>query len=299
MRESTLRRGLSILSEFENNDGGAILTVANVAERLGIHRSQVSRTLQVLCDEGFVDRADRGYALGWKLYVLGHRAGSERLIQLAEAALTRLAAAIDERCYLAVRQGTSIMVVLSVSSGNAVEVADWVGHERPAYTTSTGRALLIDASLEDLERLFGDQQLPQLGDKGPYDVRDLYRRILSARRQGFAVADEEITEGVVSAAAPIRAPNGRVIAALGFASPRYRMSKNRISEAIEELCIRSAQISLALSSRRQSRHAQATVVLVSLLTGRKHRSRQKRAEKHGNYFGQNRRHRDVSSIKDE
>ena len=73
--DSTLRRGLVLLTHLGGADGGR--TVSELAALSGFERSQVSRTMGTLTDLGAVmrDPRTRAYRLSWSIYALAATAG--------------------------------------------------------------------------------------------------------------------------------------------------------------------------------------------------------------------------------
>lgn len=259
-RETTLRRGLALLAELGHptSDEGQAMTVTRLAERLQLHPSQVSRTLQVLEEEGFVERgADRGYQLSWRVYVLGRQVGGRLLGESTDGCLRALVQSIGERCYISVLEGTSVLTVQSRSPGLGVEVAEWVGHSRPAHAASTGRALLVDLSEAELSGFFHATTFPPVGPSSPRTIEDLYKRIETTRRKGYALADEEIEPGVLSVAVPVRR-GGTVVAALGFAAPKFRMGKQQLASSVARLVAAGRELSTETPRRRRPVAADAS-----------------------------------------
>jgi IclR family transcriptional regulator, KDG regulon repressor len=226
---TTLRRGLAILFALADpaaaSSGG--LGVVRIAELLGEDKSQVSRSLKTLAGSGLVERdgETRGYRLGWGLFALASQAGDPRLLEAASPVLADLVAELGETVHLSVLRGTEVLTVLSAPSPRALQAASWVGHSVPAYASSAGRALLLDLGREELERLFAETEFRPLAPNTPRDVDELFERVESARRLGYATVDEEIEAGLVGVGAPIRDFRGRVVAALNVSAPRFRFAE--------------------------------------------------------------------------
>ena len=91
--DTSLWRGLDILvtlgGEAATENGG--LGVVRIAEQLGREKSQVSRALKTLAQYGLVDRdpVTLDYRLGWRLFALAARAGSQQLLEEGPAASAR------------------------------------------------------------------------------------------------------------------------------------------------------------------------------------------------------------------
>ena len=226
---TSLRRGLAILfalagEEAARNGGLGVTRIAELVER---DKSQVSRTLKVLAEQGLVDR-DRGtlaYRLSWGLFALAARAGEQRLLDEARTFLRNLVAELEERAHLSVLNGVNVLTVMSESPPHAVQAAGWVGRSVPVYCTSSGRALLFDHDREELEALLAETEFRRSSPNAPSDVGDLYERITAGRRRGYALVDEEFEPGLVAAAAPVRDFSGSIVAALNVSAPKFRFAR--------------------------------------------------------------------------
>ena len=197
-----------------------------LAAHEGRDQSQVSRTLRVFADAGFVERDPdtMAYRIGWHVFALAARAADQRLIAAGGPILRRLVEKdLGERIHLSVLQGSEVLTVLTESPPHAVQTVAWAGRLVPAHNTSSGRALLIDMERAEIQRLFEGVAFGGGGPNAPRDVDDLYERILAARASGYAVVDEEFEPGLVAAAAPVRDFRGGVIAALNVSAPKFRL----------------------------------------------------------------------------
>lgn len=249
-RETSIRRGVETLLALGTDEartaGG--LGVTRVAEILDREKSQVSRALKVLAEYGLVERNRDAltYRLGWRIFALAQLAGEPRFIEEAGPVLRRLVAKLSERVLLSTRQGPDVLTVLSESPNRAVEALGRVGLVTPAYCSSTGFALLLDHTPEELEALFADTEMRELAPNTPTTVQDLARRIESAREAGVAIADEVFEEGLIAAAAPVRDAAGSIVAAVNCAAPRFRFV-DRIEEAAVAVKAAAEELSQALA----------------------------------------------------
>jgi IclR family KDG regulon transcriptional repressor len=225
-RGSSLRRAVSLLIALGSDEalaeGG--FGVSQLAELVEQDKSQVSRTLQVLAEEGFVDRdpLTLAYRLGWRVFTLASAAGDRHLLDAATPVLRALVAELGERSHLSVLQGSRVMTVLTDSPARAVQTAGWVGRPVPVWCTSSGRALLVDHDRETLAELLTDEVLVA-GPRAPATVDELNARIAAARDAGYALVDEEFEAGLVAAAAPVRDFRNRVVAAINVSGPKFRL----------------------------------------------------------------------------
>jgi IclR family transcriptional regulator, KDG regulon repressor len=237
-KETNLRRELAILTvlggEEAIEDGG--LGVVRIADLIGREKSQVSRTLKVLAESGFVDRDAETlqYRLGWRFFTLAARAGEQRLLSVAPALLERLVEDVGETAHLSVLQGVEVLTVLSKSPPHAVKADGWAGRTVPIYCTSSGRALLFDHDSEALFSLLSGVEFRRLRPGTVSNIEELEGSIALARERGYALVDEEFEFGLVGAAAPVRDFKGELVAVLNVSAPKFRLG-GRLEGAGQEV----------------------------------------------------------------
>jgi DNA-binding IclR family transcriptional regulator len=247
---SSLRRGLltlEVLAHAGDNDAG--LGVVDVARRLGVDKSQASRTLRALADHGLAERdaASRAYRLGPRIFAYAALVSERRLLRTAPHVLERLVNALGERAHLSVLDGSAVLTLLSHSPAHAVQAAGWVGRTVPAYCTAAGRALLTDHDLAALRALFDGVKLAPRGPNTVTSLEELSARVQEAAKRGFAVADEELEPGLAAVAAPVRRFDGRIIAAINVSGPSFRFSPRLLQAGTE---VRRAAEELSASLRQ-------------------------------------------------
>jgi DNA-binding IclR family transcriptional regulator len=219
---SSLRRGLEALDLLAEDDGG--LGVVDVARRLGIDKSQASRTLRALADHGLAERdpATRVYRLGPRVFAYAAHVSERRLLRAAPPVLERLVAELGERAHLSVLDGTDVLTLHSHSPPHAVQAAGWAGRTVPAYCTAAGRALLADHDADALRALLAGVELVRRTPRTSASIEELAERVRESAARGYAIADEEYEPGLAAAAAPVRRFDGRVVAAINVSGPSFR-----------------------------------------------------------------------------
>src|SRR5439155_587259 len=181
---TSLRRGIVVLQTLQSDEAIAAggLGVLRVAELVGDDKSQISRTLKALHQCGLVDRDPdtRAYRLGWALFALAARAGDTHLLAAGERTVRELVQALGERVHLTILQGADVLTVLSESPPHTIQAAGWVGRSVPAHCASSGQALLVDHSLEEVVELLADVELVPLGPNAPRTIEEFYGRLEAA-----------------------------------------------------------------------------------------------------------------------
>jgi IclR family pca regulon transcriptional regulator len=87
-----------------------------------------------------------------------------------------------------------------------------VGTRFPAHATSMGRVLLAGLPVEQRAKWLRRGELQPLTTRTVTDADRLATLAEQAEREGFALVDQELEQGLLSIAVPVRGPGGRVIA---------------------------------------------------------------------------------------
>jgi len=246
---SSLRRGLRALDVLAHAGGpdDPGLGVVDVARRLGVDKSQASRTLRTLAEHGLVERdpVTRAYRVGPRVFGYAALVADRRLLRAAPPVLAQLVATLGERAHLSVLDGDSVLTLLSESPPHAVQAAGWAGRSVPAYCTAAGRALLADHDPAEQATLLARTRLERVAPNTVADLDELAGRIAVTAERGWASADEEMEAGLSAVAAPVRRFDGRIVAALNVSGPSFRFGP-RLDEAGPAVAAAAAQLSSRL-----------------------------------------------------
>ena len=258
---SSLRRGLRAL-DVRAHAGGPDdpgLGVVDVARRLGVDKSQASRTLRTLAEHGLVERdpVTRAYRVGPRVFGYASVVAERRLLRAAPPVLAELVAGLGERAHLSVLDGASVLTLLSESPPHAVQAAGWAGRTVPAYCTAAGRALLADHDAAAQAALLARTRLERTGPNTVTSVEELARRVAETAARGWASADEELEPGLAAVAAPVRRFDGRIVAALNVSGPSFRFAA-RLGEAGPVVAAAAARLSARLQDTPSEVAATAT-----------------------------------------
>jgi DNA-binding IclR family transcriptional regulator len=176
----TLDRGLSVLTELAGVSSG--LTVTELAERLGVHRTIASRLASTLAGHHLVMRgADGRYRLGLRLIELaGHVL--PQLSDVALPVLRRLAEARNMTSFLSVADHDECVALVVVEPRNTdVHVGYRTGSRHPIARGAPGIAILAG----------------QPATAGEDEI------VEEARRRGYALTRGHLQQGAVGVAAPV------------------------------------------------------------------------------------------------
>jgi IclR family pca regulon transcriptional regulator len=209
----SLQRGLEVIRAFdaEHRD----LTLSEVARATGLTRAAARRFLLTLVDLGYVHAEGGRFSLRPRVLELGFAyLSSLTLPELAEPHMERLVATVNESSSISVLDDTEVVYVARVPTRRIMSITLAVGTRLPAYATSMGRVLLAALPDDALAERLARSDLRPLTPRTTTDRDALRAAIQLVRRQGYAVVDQELEQGLRSAAVPIRDASGAVVAAL-------------------------------------------------------------------------------------
>jgi DNA-binding IclR family transcriptional regulator len=226
----SLSRGLEILDIF--SDARTSVSIGEMAEQLGIHKSSASRLAATLASKDYLRLTDarKGtYSLGSRLAVLGPLAAAGiNAITLIQPHLSELTRVTGETGHVAVLDDSIAETVVVTDGWHTVRMHSWVGKRSPAHCSSMGKALLSGLREDQLVPMYPGGKLIQMTPKTVKDVDDLTGQLGGIRGEGFALDDEELEEGLRCVAAPVFGPDGSIPFSISISGPTQRITTERI-----------------------------------------------------------------------
>lgn len=213
----SLERGLAVIRAFDAEDRE--LTLSGVARKAGLTRAAARRFLHTLAELGYVRGDGRLFALRPAVLELGYAYLSGlALPEVAQPHLEALTRAVGESSSISVLDGDMVVYVARVPVRRIMTVAITVGTRFPAHATSMGRVLLAHAEPDWLREYLARVELRPSTGRTVTSRRRLAGILAGVRRDGYALVDRELEEGLRSVAVPLRDPSGAVIAAMNVAT---------------------------------------------------------------------------------
>ncbi len=211
------------------------LSFSDLQRDSGLAKSTVSRLLSSLERNDLVTRdADGLLRAGPALTRYAHSARPyDELITLAAPHLDTLSVATGETVNLAVIVGDEVEQISQVDSTFLMGNVDWVGMRVPLHCTALGKVFLAAGTPLPAGRL-ERRTARTISSRGR-----LQRELALVAARGWAVADSELEPGLVAVAAPVRGPDGGVVAALSVTGPSVRIGRERFDE-LGALIVREA-----------------------------------------------------------
>jgi IclR family acetate operon transcriptional repressor len=244
----SLDRGLAILEAVAASSDPVPLK--HLTDLIGIDRSSVFRLANTLRQRRFLanPKGSKDYILGPSAWRLSRRYGRSVLGVFFHEYLRDLATKLGETSHFAVREGgQAFFIDHHTPTSQVVSVAGQTGEFAPLHCTAHGKALLADFELDDLKRLFGRAPLHGYTRSTVTSLTKLARVCGRVRDDGFALDDGEYIQEVRCVAAPIRDPQGEIVASVGISSPVTRLHANEMKGAAAEVVAAARAINVALA----------------------------------------------------
>jgi len=245
--DAVLGQAVAVLRAFGTDD--THLTVDELVGRSGLTFGVVREIVQALVTTRLLEPTGTSYRLSTLLFELGMRASAERgLIEVATPFLEDLYERTRETVHLGVRENLDVMYISKIGGHGFTEVPSRIGERLPLHCTAIGKVMLASAG-DDVFAAVVKRGLTPAGPKTITVPAVLHAQLQTIAESGLAFEYEESTAGIACIAAPIRAADGRVIAAVSIAGPMYRFSPEQhrgsiraATDAISTLFARRAEL---------------------------------------------------------
>ena len=227
--------------------GQGELSITEIAAALGVHKSTAFRLLATLEAHRLVEQVnDRGrFRLGvGNLHLAGATTARMDVVSEARPVTRRLAADTGETVNLTVRSEDSALYIdqaIDQGGNGTLQSHNWIGQRIPLHATSNGKVLLSE--LPDADLALAVPRLQRFTDRTVVSRDGLREMLAGVRRDGYALAVDELEEGLTAAAAPIRGHHGEIIASISISGPSLRLTSERLEATVPLVVAAALEIS--------------------------------------------------------
>jgi DNA-binding IclR family transcriptional regulator len=256
----SIKRAFAILKAVAAFDEG--IRVNEIAERVGLHKSTVSRMLATLEAVYAVERLpDReGFRIGPEIIALASQVDYPRhLITVARPFLLKLAEATGETVNLCLPENDFAHYIDQIDSQYNLQIRNWTGYRLPMHATCDGKVFLSYRTQESLERYLS-HTLSRFTPQTITNPDQLREQLTEIRAQGYAWTQGEYEAGIVGLAVPVWDEDGHVVASVCVGGPDFRFPRqdeannvvSLLKEASQEI---SKRIGIGQSSLQRTKNS--------------------------------------------
>ncbi|MHB1007453.1 MAG: IclR family transcriptional regulator [Chloroflexota bacterium] len=243
---TAVSRALAVLGCF--TAASPELTLSDISARIGSPLSTVHRIATVLEADGLLTRDLKNgrYRLGLKIVALfgAFQSGSE-LCRQALPYLRDIAASTGLNANVGVLVKGEVLYVARVVNPHFSSVS-FVGLLLPAHCCAMGKVLLAYQPWEQVESVVNEKGLRPFTSSTISSRDEFFDCLEQVKIRGYAIDRGELTPDSACVAAPIRARDVGMLAALSVSGPADVVSKRPIEETAAIVCRYADRISFSL-----------------------------------------------------
>jgi len=239
-------RGLHVLEAFDGGQSG--LTLSEAAKRTGLSRATVRRLLSTLTGMGYVKTDGHWYELQPRILTLSHAFLSS--VAMTDLLMPFMEQVIEDTIHISssasVLDDTKVIFVCGVPAKGFVRTSMTVGLTFPAPLTATGRAMLAQLPVPEIDDVLERAELTMLTPRTIMDKAELRETILEARDKGYATNDGGLDLTIKSVAVPVFNRENRCVASISISCHNMdRELDDLVAEFLPRLRSATEQLSMS------------------------------------------------------
>jgi len=254
-RVQSVERALGLLETLAHA-GPEGLTVSDLGRSAGVSKSATYSILQTMLAHGFVADTGSGmsrrYRLGMALARLGDVVVSQvALRDVTMPVLRSLTATTGLTSRAAVLDAPYAIVIGRVDVPNsAVRFAASLGKREHLHTSAVGKAMLSALDGSSVRAIVAEAGLPRKTGRTIVELDALERELALIADRGYAVDDEEDSEGVFCIGAAVHDHTGGCVGAISVTGIKLDLPAWRVHQLGETVCEHAGSISAELGAPR-------------------------------------------------
>ncbi|MEE4165115.1 MAG: IclR family transcriptional regulator [Desulfocapsaceae bacterium] len=201
---------------------GEPLTLTEISTALKIPKTSTFDIITTLMDRNILEYENRQFKtiqLGLGLFEVTLLAlGKRDLHRVARPYLDQILESTGETVYLAVENNGEVVYLERAEGSAAVRYSAELGARLPMYCTGLGKAILAAHPDEKVREILAGIRMHSFTPQTITNLMDLQEELTATRLRGYAIDNQEVTEGIFCVAAPIYGASDKPVAAISIAS---------------------------------------------------------------------------------
>lgn len=229
-------KAVEILEQVMASPDGSTLKALSSA--LELNSSTAHHLADTLRQTGLLqqDPDTKAYRLGVKAFQMGQAALQHLdLARRAQPFIRQMAQETGEGVSLVEYSSGTPVHVLQLDSTRSLGMRHRPSAAIHLHASASGKIFLSSLSDDELRQRASALALPALTPGTITEQERLLKEIRKVRKQGYAVDSEEVEEGLVCIAAPIRNLDGGIIGSISLSGPSIRVANQR-EALIDRIC---------------------------------------------------------------
>lgn len=222
------------------------VSLQSLVAETGLPKPTVHRMLQQLESAGLLLRQGDGrhYGTGTRL----RRFAESLLLNSTQhgarhAVLRHLVEEVGESCNITALAGNEVVYLDRVETPEPLRFYLRPGSRVPAHASASGKMILSQLSATQRRQLLGHAPLQAYTPRTTTDLDTLEEELKRARRDGYAIDDEEFLPGLVCVAVLVPTHTGRSNLCVAVQAPVVRLTTDKALQLLPALQRAAEQIS--------------------------------------------------------
>lgn len=219
-----------IIEALKQLDGAG---VSEIADSLGLGKSNVHNYLSTLEQEGYVYKDGTQYLVSLQFLEIGAYARQNYTVyEVAKPELRDLADKTGERANLLVEEQGKGSYLYHETGNQAVKVDAYVGSQVHLHNTALGKAIMAYLSQERVEEILDWYGMPKMTENTITDRDALNEELATVRERGVAFDREERLKTLRCVAVPVFGKDSRIEGAISVSGPKTRFQGARFKQEL-------------------------------------------------------------------
>ncbi|KXF92298.1 HTH-type transcriptional regulator BhcR [Phaeobacter inhibens] len=221
-------RAFDILEILATTPG---LSMTDIADRVRMSPATAYRILNTLQKRRLtdLDPENQTWHVGSELFRLGSAfLNRSSLVERARPVMRNLMEVTGETANIGIEREGEILFLSQVETHANIRAFFQPGARAPLHASGIGKALLSRFDRARVDKLIPQDRLEQFTMKTIFDKTRLFEELDHINRQGWALDDEERTQGMRCIASPVIDHLGEAIGGISVSGPSARMPDEKL-----------------------------------------------------------------------
>lgn len=237
---------LSAVARFEN------CTLSDLSRETGVPTATTHRILTTLSNRGYVsfDEARQEWMIGIEAYRTGASfLKRNNVVETGRPIMRRLMQETGETANMAMPDGTDVVFVSQIETGNPIRAFFPPGSRTPMYASGTGKAVLAAMPPGALKKVLAATSFQTFTDRTHADPDALLSDLEIIRQRGWSFDEEERYSGMSCVGAAIYNEKDEPCAGVSVSGPTARFRDAETRRFGELVAAAAKEITLAIGGR--------------------------------------------------
>ena len=214
------------------------LSPTEINRSIGLPKQSIHRLCQTMVEDGFLIRDVSGNRLRPANRSLEMARGlqiSQQVTTARRQVLLSVSEATKETVNFVVPEPDGMTYLDRVETDWLFRIELPVGSRVPFHCTASGKCYLASLPPKTQSKILNAIKFEERTENTHMDIASLSQELKSIARQGYAIDEEELFDGMVALAVPIVDKQNRFFAALAFHGPTQRLSRDVLMQHLPTL----------------------------------------------------------------